>query len=203
METTPEDEQDLGPWYPDGESEDAEFDESKIQTPGLTAEEREQLMEVVREFASVFSEVPGRTSAAEHVILVGDEVPIRQKPYRVPRPSTSPWASPIVLVDKKDGTIRFCVDYRKVNQVAKFDAYPMPRVEEVLDSIGSEKFITTLDLARGYWQIPLAESSKEISAFTTPYGLYEFEVMQRTCDLPTDDRSFADGVRRLLWGVHR
>ena len=197
IEEMPEDEQDLGPWYPDGESEDAEFDESKIQTPGLTAEEREQLMEVVREFASVFSEVPGRTSAAEHVILVGDGVPIRQKPYRVPysrrgqvkleiqkmldakviRPSTSPWASPIVLVDKKDGTIRFCVDYRKVNQVAKFDAYPMPRVEEVLDSIGSAKFITTLDLARGYWQIPLAESSKEISAFTTPYGLYEFEVM--------------------------
>ena len=154
-------------------------------------------MEVVREFASVFSEVPGRTSAAEHVILVGDEVPIRQKPYRVPYsrrgqvklkiqkmidakvicPSTSSWALPIVLVDKKDGTIRFCVDYRKVNQVAKFDAYPMPRVEEVLDSIGSAKFITTLDLARGYWQIPLAESSKEISAFTTPYGLYEFEVM--------------------------
>lgn len=64
-----------------------------------------------------------------------------------------------------------------VNQVAKFDAYPMPRVEEVLDSIGSAKFITTLDLARGYWLIPLAESSKEVSAFTTPYGLYEFEVM--------------------------
>ena len=96
---------------------------------------------------------------------------------KVIRPSTSPWVSPIVLVDKKDGMIQFCIDYRKVNQVARFDAYPMPRVEEVLDSIGSAKFITTLDLARGYWQIPLAESSKEISAFTTPYGLHKFEVM--------------------------
>ena len=93
---------------------------------------------------------------------------------KIIRPSTSPWASPIVLVEKKDGTVRFCVDYRKLNQLAKFDAYPMPRIEEVLDSIGSAMYITTLDLAKGYWQIPL---SKEKSAFTTPFGLYEFEVM--------------------------
>lgn len=73
-----------------------------------------------------------------------------------------------------------CVDYRKLNKVAKFDAYPMPRIEEVLDSIGSASVISTLDLAKGYWQIPLEEGSKEKSAFTTPYGLYEFEALRST-----------------------
>ena len=93
------------------------------------------------------------------------------------QPSSSPWASPVVLVEKKDGDVRFCVDYRKVNQVAKFDAYPMPRVEDVLEEVGPAKYITTLDLARGYWQVPMADESKEKTAFTTPFGLYEFNVM--------------------------
>ena len=93
------------------------------------------------------------------------------------RPSTSPWASPVVLVGKKDEGVRFCVDYRKLNQLAKFDAYPMPRVEEIFESIGSSTVISTLDLAKGYWQIPMAPDSKEKTAFTTPFGLYEFEVM--------------------------
>ena len=93
------------------------------------------------------------------------------------RPSTSPWASPIVIVGKKDGSVHFCVDYRKLNQVARFDAYPMPRIEELLDCIGPAKYITTMDLAKGYGQIPLSQASKEKSAFTTPFGLYEFQVM--------------------------
>ena len=93
------------------------------------------------------------------------------------QPSSSPLASPVVLVEKKDGSVRFCVDYRKVNQVAKFDAYPMPRVEDVLEEVGPAKYMSTLDLARGYWQVPMAQESKEKTAFTTPFGLYEFNVM--------------------------
>ena len=65
------------------------------------------------------------------------------------RHSTSPWASPIVLVHKKDGMVRFCVDFKKLNNVAKFDAYPMPRVEEMIETIGTAKVISTLDLATG------------------------------------------------------
>ena len=123
--------------------------------------------------------------------------PVRQKSYRIPyskrevvreeldhmlqngviQPSTSPWASPIVLVQKKDGGVRFCVDYRKLNAVAKFDAYPMPRVEEIFEQIGRAEIISTLDLAKGYWQIPMSAESKERTAFTTPFGLYEFQVM--------------------------
>ncbi len=79
----------------------------------------------------------------------------------------------------KDGTVRFCVDYRKLNTVAKFDAYPMHRIEEALNRIGAATCIMTLlDLAKGYWQIPLEEeASREKSALTTQFGLYEFEVM--------------------------
>ncbi len=75
--------------------------------------------------------------------------------------SRSDWASPIVLVPKTDGSVRFCVDYRKVNAVSKFDAYPMPRVDELLDRLGTARFYSTLDLTKGYWQIPLSPLSKE------------------------------------------
>ncbi len=88
--------------------------------------------------------------------------------------SYSDWASPIVLVPKTDGSVRFCVDYRKVNAVLKFDAYPMPRVDELLDRLGTARFYSTLDLTKGYWQIPLSPLSKEKSAFTTPFGLHQF-----------------------------
>ncbi len=88
--------------------------------------------------------------------------------------SHSDWASPIVLVPKTDGSVRFCVDYSKVNAVSKFDAYPMPRVDELLDRLGTARFYSTLDLTKGYWQIPLSPLSKEKSAFTTPFGLHQF-----------------------------
>ena len=160
--------------------------------------QRGELHEILQSVPEVLATTPGRTHLVEHSVCVGNDVaPIQQKPYRVPysqrdlikqeldhmmqagviRPSTSPWASPIVLITKKDGSVRFCVDYRKLNQVAKFDAYPMPRIEELIDTVGPATVISTLDLAKGYWQIPMAEDSKDKTAFTTPFGLFEFEVM--------------------------
>ena len=91
--------------------------------------------------------------------------------------STSLWASPIVIVEKTDEGLWFCVDYRRPNQLSKFDAYPMPRIEEVFESVGSSTVITTLDLANGYWQIPMAEGSREKTAFATPFSLFEFTIM--------------------------
>ena len=93
------------------------------------------------------------------------------------RPSTSPWASLIALVEKKDGRVRFCVDFRKLNQVASFDAYPMSLIEEVFKSIGTSAVVITLDLASGYRQIPMDPKSRDKTAFTTPFGLFKFEVM--------------------------
>ena len=92
-------------------------------------------------------------------------------------PSNSPWAAPVVLAPKKDGTIRFCVDYRALNEVTKKDVYTLPRVDEVLDALGNSKYRTTLDLVSGYWQTPVHEEDREKTAFITRSGLYEFNVM--------------------------
>ena len=79
-----------------------------------------------------------------------------------------------MLVGKPDGSIWFCEDYRKVNDMSRFDAYPMPRVDELLDRLGMARFFSTLDLTKGYWQIPLSLESKEKTAFSAPDGLYQF-----------------------------
>ena len=92
-------------------------------------------------------------------------------------PSSSEWASPIVLVDKKDGTLRLCIDYRRLNAESLADAHPMPQIDDLIDRLGKAKFITTLDLTCGYWQVPMARISRHLSAFTTPFGLFQFRVM--------------------------
>ncbi|KAJ1177696.1 hypothetical protein NDU88_002948 [Pleurodeles waltl] len=92
-------------------------------------------------------------------------------------PSVSPWCSPVVLVPKPDGSIRFCIDFRKLNSISLFDTYPIPRVDDVLEKIGRAKYMSTLDLTKGYWQIPLFPEDKEKTAFSTQSGLYQFTVL--------------------------
>ena len=167
---------------------------------GLNPQEREQLYAVLLEFADVFAEGPvdfGRTGKIKHEIDTGNSAPIRQHVRRVPptrrdevqtlldemlqkkvvQPSTSPWASPVVLIRKKDGSTRFCVDYRKVNNVTRKDAYLLPRIDDTLDTLAGSQWFTTLDLISGYWQVEMNEKDKEKTAFCTPCGLYEFNVM--------------------------
>ena len=92
-------------------------------------------------------------------------------------PSSSEWATPIVLVSKKDGSTRFYVDYRGLNRVAPFDAYAILQVDDIIDKLGKVKYTSTIDLTRGYWQVPLEEHSREKRAFATTFGLYEFATM--------------------------
>lgn len=87
--------------------------------------------------------------------------------------SHSEWSSSILVVKKQDGNIQLCVDYRRLNAVTPVNAYPMPRIDEVIDKLGKAKFITTIDLAWGYWQVPMSEQA----AFTIPMGLFQFRIM--------------------------
>ena len=165
----------------------------------LSPSQREQLFSLLQSFHNVFSSPQkpyGRTNAIHHSIeTTGPPIrqPLRRVPYslqdtintevekmldnRVIRPSTSPWSSPVVLVRKGDGSWRFCVDFRKVNDVTRKDAYPLPRIDSTVESLRGSVYFTTLDLASGYWQVELDEKSKEKTAFSVPSGHYEFNVM--------------------------
>lgn len=184
----------------------------------LTEDERQQLYAVLVEYADIFAEEPddlGRTDKIKHSVNTGDAPPIRQPVRRIPpfrrdearrllaemlkkdviQKSSSPWASPIVLVGKKDGSIRFCVDYRKVNGVTRKDAYPLPRVDDTLDTLSGSKWFSTLDLISGYWQVEVEEKDREKTAFCTPDGLFEFKVMPfGLCNAPATFQRLMDMV---------
>ena len=139
----------------------------------------------------------GRINKLRHNIDTGNSLPIRQpvrrlSPHRreevkqllnqlldqgVIEPSSSTLGSPVVLVQKKDGSIRFSVDYRKVNQVTHKDAYPLPRIDMTLDTLHGSQWFSTLDLISGYWQVEVEEGDREKTAFWTTEGLYQFTVM--------------------------
>lgn len=169
--------------------------EDPLNLQHLTMEQRNQLQSCIPE--QLFQDIPGKTDLVQHHIYLKEVKPIRQPAYRVPErllptmkqelemmqkleviePSVSEWNNPIVLVPKKDGSLRFCLDFRKLNSVSKFDPYPMPRVDDLIEKLGSARYLTTLDLCKGYWQVPLSPDSKEFTAFKTPFGHYQFRVL--------------------------
>ena len=93
------------------------------------------------------------------------------------KPSTSPWLFPVVVVRKKNGKFHFYVNYKPLNDITKKDTYPLPRIDEILDSLHQAQWFTTLDLASGYWQIRVKTEEQEKTAFTTKFGIFEFKVM--------------------------
>ena len=112
---------------------------------------------------------------------------------KVISPSKNPWASLIVLVQKKDGSTRFCINYWKVNE----DAYPIPRINETLDTLARATLFSTLDLRSGYWQVEVDSKDQEKKVFCTPEGLLEFNVM--LCNAPATFQQLMDFV---LTGLH-
>ena len=150
---------------------------------------------------------PGYTDLAEHKIETGDAKLVCLPPYRLKElnemlecgiiePSTSSWASPISSCEK-EGQHHLTVC--RLNSVSTMDAYPMPRVDDMIDQIGGTKFISTLDLTKGYWQVPVAEKDREKSAFSTSFGLFQFTRMP--FDLQGAPATFQRMVDRLLNGL--
>jgi len=86
--------------------------------------------------------------------------------------SVSEWAAPIVPIIKKDGSLRLCVDYRRLNAISQNNVYPLPRIDDLIDQLSQAQFVSTLDLTRGYWQVPMGKASCHKTAFVTPAGQF-------------------------------
>ena len=160
----------------------------------LTDEQRSEFMDLANQFSSLFTEAPGTTDLAQHHIKLTSDEPVRSRPYPVPysmreslkkdiadmikmrviRESDSPYASPVVVVKKKDNTNRVCVDYRKLNKLTVIDPEPMPTAEHLFQKLSGDKFFTKINLSKGYWQITIPEEDIPKTAFVTPDGSYEF-----------------------------
>ena len=171
-----------------------------LQVEHLTEEQQKSFTDLLAKHTDIFALRPtelGTTKLVSHHIDTGDHSPIHQPLRRTPfslrkkinemieemletgiiQQSSSPWASPIVLVKNKDGTMRFCVDYRKLNHITKPDVFPLPRIDDTLEQLAGAKYFSTLDLASGYWQVSMDNTSQEKTAFSTYAGHYEFKKM--------------------------
>ena len=154
----------------------------------LTLVQRKELAEVITQYREVFPDVPSKTNLIEHDMDVGDSAPIKLHPYRV-SPMKKELLDKEVQYMLKNNIIeesqsfpcilvpKHCTDFRKVNDKTKSDSFPIPRIAYCIDQIGNAKFVSTFDMLKGYWQVPLTQRGSEISTFVTPSGLYQYKVM--------------------------
>ena len=189
----------------------------------LSPLQQQQLNGLFKEFSDVFSQGEddlGCTPLLEHTIETHG--PPLHQPYRrqnptvrreemaqvqqmlasdVIRPFNSPWALPVAMVKKKDGSLRFCIDFRQLNAATVKDVHPLPRINDLLDALHGARWFSTLDLKSGYWQVPVMERDKEKTTFRTSSGqLYEFnQVPFGLCNAPA---TFSRLMDRVLSGLH-
>ena len=194
----------------------------KVNLSHVSDPQRQKLVELLDRNADLFAKNDcdlGQTHLVKAKIDTGDHPPIKQNPYRLPfsqrqlvqehidkmleagviSPSQSPWASPIVIVDKKDGSKRFCVDLRALNRITKKNSHPLPRIDDILASLDGSKYFSCLDLRSGYWQIAMDEESKDKTAFTCFAGLYSWNVMP--FGLVTAPAIFSELMNEVLRGI--
>lgn len=165
--------------------------------PNLTEEQRKKLNELLKKHAAIFEPGGEATEFAEHAIDTGKQPPIYVPPYKFPpkkkellkkeldqmladdviEECESPWGAPVVLVTKKDGGIRVCVDYRKLNAVTVSDGYPMPRIDELLHNAKRTQHMSTIDLRAGFHQVKVKEQDRDKTCFVTPFGTFRFKRM--------------------------
>lgn len=187
----------------------------------LSNHEREQLFDILAPFSTMVpkeGDPPRRTPHVTHTIDTGAAPPVRRRYTRryapverkiieeevrtmkkqgIIRPSTSPWSSPVVLVQEKNGEYRFCVDYRELNKITRNDTYPLPRIDDALDCLAGSKYFSSLDLKQGYFQCPVEQKDIEKTAFVTPDGLYEFTAMPfGLCNAPATFERLMDTILR-------
>ena len=163
----------------------------------LSPQQLIEAQDLVYEYRDIFSDVPDTTNLAEHKIELTTAEPTRQKPYPLPyatrqkvreevekmleagiiERTESPYAAPVVLVKKSDGSIRFCIDYRKLNRITIFDGEPMTTADDIFATLQGDKYFSKVDLAKGYWQVPIREGDRQKTAFVTPDGSYQFRKM--------------------------
>ena len=194
-----------------------------IGEPELPKAEKEELLAFLADHNEAFSLEDGERGETDLIQLeidTGDSPSKRQPLRRMPfaarqevakqldkmqrdgviQPSQSSWASPVVLMQKKDGSHRFCVDYRSLNSVTKPNTFPLPRIDDLLDQLGESRYFSTLDLASGFWQIRVHPDSQEKTAFVTPQSLFEFRVMPfGLCNAPS---VFQRLMKRVLMGLN-
>lgn len=186
----------------------------------LSNEQKANLNQLFEAFSMVFTELPGKTDCIDHKIKTTSNDPVRSKPYKIPysmqqtvkeevdkmlslgiiEPSTSPYASPIVLVKKPDNTHRFCVDYRKLNKITIFDAEPVPNPNSMYVKMRNSKFFTKIDLSSGYWQVPVSEEDRIKTAFICSEGLFQFIYMP--FGLVNAGATFTKMMRKVLYGLN-
>jgi FtsZ-binding cell division protein ZapB len=177
-----------------------EIEKGKFHTGDLDDTQCQKFQDFMNRHQKLFAWEPddfGRTSIVTHCIDTGNAVPIKQRFYRTSyqnqifikeeiqrllevgliTPSKSQWTSPVVVVKKKNGKKRLCVDYRKLNKVTKKDCYPLPRIDDILETLSGSQWFSLLDLASGFWQVKLDLKDHEKSTFITRFGTYEFTVM--------------------------
>ena len=174
------------------------------------------MMKILETCKKLLTDVPGKSNLIEHRIIQNNEDPVRFEPYPLPqavrgelkreikdmlelgiiRESESPYASPIVIVKKKDGSNRICVDYCKLNKFTLADPEPVAATEDLFQRLGKSQYFSKIDLSKGYWQIPVSGDDVKKTAFVTPDRCYEF--LRMPFGMKSSVAMLVRGMRQLL-----